>query len=251
MSAVGSIDEQIEEAKKKVSSKLSRNFAGYVAYFQSFTNTYVHNEEEWDSLKEKFNSAIMHPEILALSIATRPDCLNEKIINDLKELNSIKPVWIELGLQTIHENTAKLIGRGYETSVYDEAINRLHEAGMSVVTHVIAGLPGEDDEMIKDTVRYVVNHSSDAAGVRDGIKISLLYVLQNTRLAEMINNQTISIHEYSLEEYAYLLKQLLKLIPENIVVHRITGDPPKSLLISPKWTADKKRVMNYLKENVY
>ena len=233
-----SIDEQIEEAKKRVEKKLSKNFAGYAAYFQSFTNTYG----AVDELERKFLEAINHPEIVALSIATRPDCLPDDIMEMLERLNRIKPVWVELGLQTASDETAKLINRGYKTSVYDDAVVRLHKAGIEVITHVIIGLPGENEEMIKDTVRHVADVGSD------GIKLQLLHILKGTKLAEMWERDKSIVHEYSLEEYALLLKALTALLPETMVVHRLTGDAPKRLLLSPMWTADKKRVINRIKE---
>ena len=229
---------QIEEAKKRVSSKLTKNFRGYVAYFQSFTNTYARTEEEFRALRDQFFTAAMQPEILAVSIATRPDCLPEKTVQMLAELNRIKPVWVELGLQTIHEKTAGLILRGYSLPVYDRAVWDLKEAGIEVIVHLIIGLPGETEEMIKETVRHVAQQKVD------GVKFQLLQVLSGTRLKEMLDAGSISVPEYSPEEYARLLRELAQMLPEETVIHRFTGDAPKKLLVSPLWTADKKRVLN-------
>lgn len=246
------MDVQIERAKELVAGKISTDPAGYIAYFQSFSNTYVHDEAELDRLRELFYSAINHEDILGLSIATRPDCIDEDITELLKELNSIKPVWVELGLQTADDKTAELINRGYRTGVYDAAVRKLHSIGVEIVTHIIIGLPGESYDNVRDTVKHVAELFEERKDrkLQDGIKFTLLYVLKGTRLHRMIQNGEISIYEYTLEEYSEVLTQLLKIIPDDMVVHRITGDPPKSLLISPLWVADKKRVLNYLKRKV-
>ena len=251
-SSVLPIDVQIEKAKELVAGKISADPAGYIAYFQSFSNTYVHDEAELDRLRELFYLAINHKDILGLSIATRPDCIDDDIIELLKELNSIKPVWVELGLQTADDKTAELINRGYRTEVYDAAVRMLHGIGVEVVTHVIIGLPGESYDNVRDTVKHVAELFEERKDrkLQDGIKFTLLYVLKGTRLHRMIQNGEISIHEYTLEEYSEVLTKLLEIIPDDMVVHRITGDPPKSLLISPLWAADKKRVLNYLKGKV-
>jgi len=264
-----SVNAQIEDAKAKVASKLSHSFAGYMAYFQSFTNTYFHDDEEFEGVKAMFFAAAEHPEVVAISIATRPDCLPQYVLDMLSSLNKIKPVLVELGLQTIHEETALLINRGYETSVYDKAVAELHSLGIVVVTHMIIGLPGETEEMMEATLRHIVSVSAaqgamatgsapaaittdseqgtETAYMPGGIKIQLLHVLKNTRLAEMIENGDVHVHEYSLEEYVTLLSRLIPIVPQKMVVHRITGDPPKNLLISPLWTADKKKVLNTIK----
>ena len=251
-SSVLPIDVQIEKAKKLVAGKISADTAGYIAYFQSFSNTYVHNEDEYNKLREAFYSAIRHKDILGLSIATRPDCLDNDILGLLDELNRIKPVWVELGLQTSDDKTAKLINRGYVTAVYDDAVRKLHRIGIEVITHIIIGLPGETFETVRTSLKHAVSLSEERQdrGLHDGIKLTLLYVLKKTRLYEMVQRGEINLHEYTLEEYSDVLKKLLEMIPEDMIVHRITGDPPKSLLISPLWAADKKRVLNYLKNKI-
>ena len=250
------VSRQIECAKSKVENKVRAakardEFAGYVAYYQSFTNTYYRNEEELERFRKLYTEAIESPEVVALSIGTRPDCIDDKILSMLKDLKSVKPVWVELGLQSSNDETGKFINRGYDTSVYDEAVKKLHGIGVEVITHVIVGLPNEDDDDVIETVRHVVKVSKETrpsgwVNESDGIKISLLYVLENTLLAGMISSGKCSMNEYTLEGYGCILQKLLELIPDDMVVHRITGDPPKKLLISPKWTADKKRVLNYL-----
>lgn len=235
-----SIDAQIAEAKRRVAAKLSRNFAGYMAYFQSFSNTYG----PVDRLRELFSQALSYPDVLALSVATRPDCLPEEMIAMLADLARTKPVWVELGLQTMHEDTAKLIRRGYALPVFEDALRRLKQAGLRVVVHVIIGLPGEDPERTKETVRYLSQLPVD------GVKLQILQVLKGTRLAEMKMQDPKILHEYTPEEYADLLKELLDILPENVTVHRLTGDPPKNLLLSPLWTADKKRVLNIIRRRL-
>ncbi|MDO4489090.1 MAG: TIGR01212 family radical SAM protein [Eubacteriales bacterium] len=244
-----SVSDQMKKAKELVSAKISKSFAGYMPYFQSFSNTYG----DPDVLYEKFYEAVMEPDSVALSIATRPDCISDGMLIRLKELNNIKPVTVELGLQTASDDTAALINRGYELSIFEDTYERLTGAGLEVVIHVIAGLPGEDEEMSLDTVRYL-------AGLRRGehplgVKLQILQILKGTRLGRlyMENDGFLEEHpikEYTLEEYASFLRKALEILPEDTVIHRMTGDPPKKLLISPLWTADKKKVMNFIKINV-
>ena len=223
---------QLERAKARVRSK---NKSGkYIAYFQAFTNTYAPVER----LRQLYFEAIAPEEILGLSIGTRPDCLGEEVVSLLKEVNAIKPVSVELGLQTIHEETARYIRRGYPAAVYFDAVTRLKEAGIEVVTHIILGLPGETAEMALETTKAAV-----AAGT-DGVKFHLLHVLRGTDLAAEYEQGKFSC--LSLEEYGQWLTACVRILPENVVIHRITGDGAKRDLIAPQWSADKKRVLNYL-----
>ncbi|MBR0397622.1 MAG: TIGR01212 family radical SAM protein [Eubacterium sp.] len=237
-----SVTEQIEKGKARVEKK----FRGsrYIAYFQAFTNTYA----PVSHLRELFTEAIRHPDIAVLSVATRPDCLPDEVIALLAELNREKPVWVELGLQTIHEKTAEYIRRGYLLPVYDDAVRRLKEARLSVITHVILGLPGETPEMMKDTVRHVVQisetYENKQLAAPDGIKLQLLHVLEGTDLAAAYRNGEFEV--MTLDRYTKLVCECLALLPQHFVVHRMTGDGPKRLLIAPQWSADKKRVLNSL-----
>ncbi len=227
-----SVSEQLIKAKARVESK-NKN-GKYIAYFQAFTNTYGNVEQ----LRKLFYEAIKPDYIVGLSIGTRPDCLETEKIELLKEINKIKPVTIELGLQTIHDSTAQYINRGYKSEVYIDAVRRLKEAGIETVTHIIIGLPFENKDMIKETVRQVVNAGTD------GIKFHSLYVIEGTALANEYRQGKFKTIE--MEEYAQILKECIALLNENIVVHRITGDGAKKDLIAPLWSADKKKVLNYL-----
>jgi len=226
-----SIPEQIEEAKSRVSAKTGPD-AKYIAYFQSFTNTYG----DIDYLEKVYRQAMEPDDIVVVSIGTRPDSISAEMYELLDELNKIKPIWIELGLQTIHPASAEYIRRGYDLPVYDECVKKLRSLGIDVIVHVILGLPGETTEDMKATVNYVCS-----SGVQ-GIKLQLLHVLKGTDL----------YHDYlagkvpvmTMEEYMALLQELIPLIPDDIVVHRLTGDGPKKLLVAPLWTADKKKVIN-------
>lgn len=234
------VKEQIRQAKKRVSAKFSPSIPEeerkYIAYFQSFTNTYG----DEDTLLSMFREAAAEPGICAVAIGTRPDCLSEKIISGLSELNKEVPVWVELGLQTIHEDTARFIRRGYALPVFEDAAHRLKAAGLEVIVHIILGLPGEMRERMLETVRYV----GDFVPRLDGIKISLLYVLRGTDLADLYAAG--QVPEMTLEEYAALIVDCLRILPEDMTVHRLTGDGPKKLLLSPLWSGDKKRVLNTL-----
>ena len=223
---------QLERAKARVSAK--NKDGKYMAYFQAFTNTYG----PVDHLRKMYLEAIAPEEIVGLSIGTRPDCLGEEVMAVLREVNAIKPLSVELGLQTIHEETARYIRRGYGAEVYFDAVRRLKEAGIEVVTHIIIGLPGENAEMAMETTRAAV-----AAGT-DGVKFHLLHVLRGTDLAEEYAAGKFCCLE--LEEYADILVSCVKLLPETVVIHRITGDGAKRDLIAPLWSGDKKRVLNYL-----
>jgi len=223
---------QLEKAKKRVEAK-NKN-GKYMAYFQSFTGTYA----PLDHLKQLYLQAIAPDDIVGLSIGTRPDCLQPQIIDLLAKINRQKPVFVELGLQTVHPETVRYIRRGYDNGVYFDAVRRLKEAGIQVVTHIILGLPGETEEMAVETTRQAV-----AAGT-DGVKFHLLHVLRNTDLEQDYLAGKFSC--LSMEEYARWLKKCLSILPPHIVVHRITGDGAKRDLIAPLWSADKKRVLNYL-----
>ena len=220
---------QLEKAKRRVEGK---NKSGkYIAYFQSFTNTYAPLER----LKKLFYDAINPDYIVGLNIGTRPDCLPDDTIELLKELNGIKPVTVELGLQTSDDAVAEYINRGYKSEIYKNAVSKLQNAGIEVVTHIIIGLPCDDP--VK-TTEFVVKCGTN------GVKFHLLHILKNTRLAEEFENGRVKALE--LDEYAEILRKCISVLPANTVVHRITGDGTKRDLIAPLWSADKKRVLNYL-----
>ena len=223
---------QLERAKGRVNRK--NKDGKYIAYFQAFTNTYGPVEK----LRSLYCEAIAPEEVVGLAIGTRPDCLGEEVLALLAEINALKPVSVELGLQTIHEKTARYIRRGYEAEVYYDAVKRLKEAGIEVVTHIILGLPGEDVEMMLQTTEAAVKAGTD------GVKFHLLHVLQNTDLAKDYEAGTFQC--LTLEEYGEILKKCVAVLPEHIVIHRITGDGAKRDLIAPLWSGDKKRVLNYL-----
>lgn len=227
-----SVSEQIEAAKGRVQTKL-RN-GKYIAYFQSFTNTYA----PVPHLRALFTEAISHPEVAALSIATRPDCLPEPVLELLAELDRVKPVIVELGLQSIHPATAAFIRRGYPLSDFDRAVSCLHALRLHTVIHVILGLPGETERMMLQTVDYV-----GRSGAK-GIKLQLLHVLEGTDLAPLWRAGQVQTME--LEAYARLLGRCLAVLPPDMVIHRLTGDGPKKDLLAPLWTGDKKRVLNYV-----
>ena len=231
-----SVADQLERAKARVAFK---NKGGkYMAYFQSFTNTYGPTER----LERLYREAMEPEDIVGLSIGTRPDCLPPETIELLSKLNKIKPISVELGLQTIHEDTARYIRRGYRTEVYFDAVKRLKEAGLEVVTHIILGLPGETRDMMVQTTKAAVDAGTD------GIKFQLLHVLRGTDLARDYEAGKFSC--LSLETYADILKECLQVVPRQIVIHRITGDGAKNDLIAPMWSADKKAVLRYLQEHL-
>ncbi len=227
-----SVSIQIEKGKELLQDKVKSG--KYIAYFQAFTNTYAPVER----LRQLYEEAIECPDIAALSIATRPDCLPKEVLSLLEEMNRIKPVWVELGLQTIHERTAAYIRRGYPLSAYDEAVKKLKEIGVQVIVHVILGLPGESEEEMKETASYVGKSGAD------GIKLQLLHVLEGTDLEKEYREGRCRVME--MEEYAGLVADCIALLPERMVIHRMTGDGDKKTLIAPKWSADKKRVLNAL-----
>lgn len=231
-----SITEQIERGKTRIASKIKNG--KYIAYFQSFTGTYASVEK----LEKLYREAIEHPDIVALSVATRPDCLEPGVLELLSKLNKIKPVWIELGLQTINERTSEYIRRGYPLSVYDDAVKGLKERGIEVITHVILGLPGETKKDMLSTVRHVCDIGSD------GIKLQLLHILKNTDLEKEYEAGKVTV--LSEDEYIDILRDCVKIIPDNTVIHRLTGDGDKKLLIAPIWSADKKHVLNRIRKEV-
>ena len=228
------IGHQLELAKRRVAEKIKNG--KYIAYFQSFTNTYGPVEK----LEQIYTEAMAPDDIVGLAIGTRPDCLPPETVALLARLNAIKPITVELGLQTIHESTARYIRRGYETEVYYDAIKRLKASGIEVVTHIILGLPGETADMMVETTRAAINAGTD------GIKFQLLHVLRGTDLAK--DYEAGKFECLTLEEYAEILKQCLAEVPPQVVVHRITGDGAKKDLIAPLWSADKKAVLRYLQE---
>lgn len=225
-----SIKEQLDQAKVRVADKIKSG--KYIAYFQSFTNTYAPVER----LEKVFMEAICDESIVALSIGTRPDCIPDGVLNLLDKLNKIKPVWVELGLQTIHERTVEYIRRGYPLAVFDTAVKRLKSKGIVVVVHLILGLPLETSEMILQSVDYVAHSGAD------GIKLQLLHILKGTDLEKEYADNKFSVMEQ--DEYINLLCECIERLPPNMVIHRLTGDGAKRLLVAPMWSANKKVVLN-------
>lgn len=219
----------IEQAKALVTDKGGKK---YIAYYQSYTGTYAPLER----LRALYTETLSHPDIVALSIGTRPDCLPDEVVALLRELNAVKPVWVELGLQTVHEATARYIRRGYPLAVFYDAVHRLHEAGIEVIVHMILGLPGETPEMMAETAITIGQSGAE------GIKFHLLHVLEGTDLAEDYRKGLFSV--LTLEEYIRVLESCVETIPANMVIHRLTGDGAKRELIAPLWSADKKQVLN-------
>lgn len=224
-----SVTEQIAQAKQRVRAKT--DCKKFIAYFQPFTNTYA----SVDYLRRIFTEAIAPDDIVALSVATRPDCLGSDVLNLLGELNQIKPVWVELGLQTVHAATADYIRRGYTLEVYNQAVKNLREYHLNVITHVILGLPGETREMMLQTVRYAGERS-------DGVKLQLLHVLMNTDLLDDYLSGKFEVLDP--DAYVDLLCECVEHLPKSVVIHRLTGDGDKKLLYAPLWSGDKKRVLN-------
>lgn len=225
---------QLEDAKKWVENK--NKDGKYIAYFQAFTNTYA----PINKLKSIYYKAISPEYIVGLSIATRPDCLSDECIDLLAEINKIKPVSVELGFQTSNEKTAEYIRRGYKNEVYLGAVTKLKNAGLEVVTHIIIGLPFENADDALNTTNMAIKAGTD------GVKFHLLHVLSDTDLETEYKKGVFEV--LSLEEYAFILKKCIDSLPQNITVHRITGDGAKKDLIAPMWSADKKRVLNFLKK---
>lgn len=229
-----SITEQIEAGKSVLKGKISEG--KYIAYFQAFTNTY----DKVDVLRRKYMEAVKHPDIVAISIATRPDCLSDEVLELLSDINTIKPVWVELGLQTVNEKSAEYIRRGYPLAVYDKAMHELSKRNLITVTHVILGLPNETKEDMLKTVSHVVNAKSH------GIKLQLLHVLKDT---DLLNDYEAGLFKtLTMEEYIDIVYDCIKIIPKDMVVHRITGDGDKKTLVAPLWSGDKKAVLNKMNE---
>lgn len=229
-----SIKDQLEAAKALVEAK---NKGGkYIAYFQAFTNTYAPIER----LRQLYCEAIEPDYIVGLAVATRPDCLPDEVISLLADINKVKPVSVELGLQTANDKTAEHIRRGYKTEVYTKAVKRLHAAGLEVVTHIIIGLPKEDVKDCISTTRVAIEAGTD------GVKFHLLHILRGTDLEAEYKAGRITC--LTLEEYAQILKECIAVLPQNVVVHRITGDGDKRSLIAPTWSADKKSTLNFLRK---
>lgn len=228
----GSISAQLAQAKKRVEAKCKSG--KYIAYFQSFTNTYAPIEV----LRQRYYEAIETACIVGLAIGTRPDCLSDETIGLLREINAIKPISVELGLQTVHEQSIRYIRRGYENVVYFDAVRRLKAAGLEVVTHIILGLPGENTDQMVESTRQAVEAGTD------GVKFHLLHVLKGTDLEK--DYLSGKFRCLTMEEYGHILKACIRELPPNVVVHRITGDGAKRNLVAPIWSGDKKRVLNYL-----
>ena len=232
--ACGSIHEQIQRAKQRIQSKTDAK--KFIAYFQSYTNTYASAE----FLERIFTETVSEPEVVALSIGTRPDCLGDDVMELLTRLNRVKPLWVELGLQTIHKRTARYIRRGYELPVYEDAVKRLRRSGITVITHVILGLPGENRADMLETIDYLAGENRP-----DGIKLQLLHVLKGTDLEK--DYLAGKFRTMTMEEYLDILFACIERLPPDMVIHRLTGDGAKRDLIAPLWTGDKKRVMNTIR----
>lgn len=231
--SASTIPQQIEQAKQRIAAKYRTG--KYIAYFQNFTNTYGSIER----MEQLFGAAIRHPEVVALSVATRPDCLPDEVLALLQTLNTQKPVWVELGLQTIHPQSAAYIRRGYDIPVFDDAVKQLKQAGLETIVHQIIGLPGESDAQIIQTAQYIGQSGAD------GIKLHLLHVLKGTDLA--LDYAAGKFETLTLEHYISLLERCLQVLPPEVVIHRLTGDGARRDLIAPLWSADKKRVLNAIR----
>ncbi len=225
-----SITMQLEQQKAQIEKKFPAR--KYIAYFQAFTNTYA----PVSRLRPLFMEAVSHPDVVILSIATRPDCLDRDVLELLAQLNQIKPVWVELGLQSVHEETARYIRRGYSLPVFEDAVKNLRRRNIDVIVHAILGLPGETKKMILDTMRYLGGQPIQ------GVKLQLLHVLSGTDLA--LDYAVGKFSVLSMDEYIALVIECLEVLPPELVIHRITGDGPKDLLLAPLWSARKREVLN-------
>jgi radical SAM protein (TIGR01212 family) len=236
--ACAPIDAQLEEAKARIRQKTDAR--RFIAYFQSYTNTYG----DLDRLEALYLETLRHDEIEILSLGTRPDCLGSGVLAMLERLNAIKPVWVELGLQTIHERTAKAVHRGYDLSAFEEGYHALKALGLTVIVHVIFSLPGETREDMLSTVRYLAALDPPP----DGVKLQMLHVLRGTQLGADYEKEPFPL--LTMEEYAELVAQSVRILPEETVIHRLTGDAPGKLLIAPEWTRNKKRVLNAVNREI-
>ena len=232
------IDLQLEEAKARIRKKTEAK--RFIAYFQSYTNTYG----ALNRLEALYTDTLRRDEIEILSLGTRPDCLGEDVLAMLERLNAIKPVWIELGLQTIHERTAKAVHRGYDLAAFEAGYRALKALGLTVIVHVIFSLPGETKEDMLDTVRYLASLDPPP----DGVKLQMLHVLRGTQLGAEYEKAPFPL--LTMEEYAELVAQSVRILPEETVIHRLTGDAPGPLLIAPEWTRNKKRVLNAVNREI-
>lgn len=232
--AFAPLSEQIENAKTRIQSKTDAK--KFIAYFQSYTNTYG----DLERLEALYTEAIRREEIVILSIATRPDCLGPEVLRMLDRLNQIKPVWVELGLQTIHEKTAEMFHRGYDLQTFETGYHALKSLGITVIVHVIYSLPGESQADMLDTVRSLSRLEPPV----DGVKLQMLHILKGTQMGEQFEKAPFPL--LTLEEYADLIAESLKILPDDTVLHRMTGDAPGKLLIAPEWTRNKKKVLNTL-----
>ncbi|EYE87657.1 iron-sulfur protein [Fervidicella metallireducens AeB] len=224
------IVEQFYEVKEIMNKKWKEG--KYIGYFQAYTNTYA----PADVLRERYNSILELDDVVGIAIATRPDCLDNEVFEVLEEINRKTYLWVELGLQTIHEKTAKIINRGYELDVYINAVKELKKRNIEVVTHVILGLPGETKEDMLKTVDFVANTETQ------GIKLHLLHLMEGTRMVELYNRGELKFLE--MDEYVNLITESIQRLPENMVIHRLTGDSPRNLLIGPMWSLKKWEVLN-------
>lgn len=241
-----SITSQIKEAKSRVEAKMPKNSSNkYIAYFQAFTNTYG----DTTKLEAKYLEAANCPDIVALSIATRPDCINDDILDIVSNINKTCPVFIELGLQTIHEDTAEYIRRGYKLETYEKCVKRLNDRKIDIITHLILGLPGESEEMMLQSVEYVKDISEKCENITCGIKLQLLHVLKGTDLLKDYNKGAFEV--LTLEEYVDIIYKSLSILEDKVVIHRLTGDGDKKLLVAPLWSANKKLVINELSKCYY
>ena len=232
------IEVQIEEAKDRIRKKVSAR--RFIAYFQSFTNTYG----DVDRLTELYEKVIRRDDIVILSIGTRPDCLGEDVMEMLQHLNQIKPVWVELGLQTMHDETAARMNRGYSLTIFEEALRKLKCAGIQVIVHVIFGLPGETKDDMLQTIHYLAG--LDPAP--DGVKLQMLNILKGTLLGRQYEDHPFPL--LSMEEYTDLVAESTRLLPEEMILHRMTGDGPGNLLVAPDWVRNKKKVLNTIHQKI-